>query len=73
MARELAAGSGYRTDGQGGFDHDAVISLLNDNGEIVFQQCEAKAESDALLAKLKGLLEAMSFALAAHCNRRVSD
>ncbi len=56
--RELAAafGIGYRTDGQGGFDHAAVISLLNEKGEIVFQQRGTKAESDALLAKLKGLL-----------------
>jgi len=55
VVRELAAGIGYRTDGQGGFD-PARSFLLNDKGEIVFQQREAKAESDALLAKLKGLL-----------------
>lgn len=43
--RELAAalGVGYRADGQGGFDHDAVISLLDEKGDIVFQQRGAQA------------------------------
>jgi protein SCO1 len=56
--RELAAalGVGYRPDGQGGFDHAAVISLLDRNGEIVFQQRGTQASSDELLAKLKSLL-----------------
>ena len=52
-ARELAAalGVGYKPDGQGGFDHAAVISLLDRNGEIVFQQRGTQASSDELLAK----------------------
>jgi protein SCO1/2 len=56
--RELAAalGVGYRPDGLGGFDHAAVISLLDANGEIVFQQRGTQASSDELLARLKGLL-----------------
>ena len=38
--RELAAalGVGYKPDGHGGFEHAGVISLLDRNGEIVFQQ-----------------------------------
>ena len=56
--RELAAalGVGYKPDGQGGFDHAAVISLLDQNGEIVFQQRGTQASSDELLARLKTLL-----------------
>ena len=39
-ARELAAalGVGYPPNGQGDFDHAAVISLLDEKGEIAFQQ-----------------------------------
>ena len=57
-ARELSAalGVGYKADAQGGFDHAAVISLLDQNGEIVFQQRGTQASSDELLAKLKTLL-----------------
>ena len=56
-ARELAAalGLGYRPNGQGGFDHAAVISVLDEKGEIVFQQRGAQASSDELLAKLHSL------------------
>ncbi len=56
--RELAAvlGVGYKPDGQGGFDHAAVISLLDRNGEIVFQQRGTQASSDELLARLKTML-----------------
>ena len=56
--RELAAtlGVNYRPDGQGGFDHAAVISLLDAGGEIVFQQRGAQASSDELLAKLNSLI-----------------
>lgn len=53
-ARELAAalGVGYRPNGQGGFEHAAVISLLDEKGEIVVQQRGAEASADDLLAKL---------------------
>ena len=56
--RELAAalGVGYRADGRGGFDHAAVISLLNSKGEILYQQRGVKASSEELLNKLKELL-----------------
>ena len=58
--RELAAALGvsYRPDGQGGFDHAAVISLLDAKGEIVFQQRGAQASPDELLAKLTSLIAA---------------
>ena len=57
--RELAAALGvaYRPDGQGGFDHAAVISLIDEKGEIVFQQRGTQASSDELLAALNSLLE----------------
>jgi protein SCO1 len=56
--REPAAalGVGCRPDGQGGFDHTAVISPIDAKGEIVFQQRGAQAASDELLARLKTLL-----------------
>jgi protein SCO1 len=57
--RELAAALGvaYRPDGQGGFDHAAVISLIDEKGEIVVQQRGTQASSDELLAALNSLLE----------------
>jgi protein SCO1 len=57
--RELAAalGVGYRPDGQGGVDHAAVISLIDNKGEIVAQQRGTQASSDELLAALNTLLE----------------
>lgn len=56
--RELAAalGVGYRADGKGGFDHAAVISLLDSNGEVLFQQRGVKASSAEFLEKLMKLL-----------------
>lgn len=58
--RELAAALGvsYRPDGQGGFDHAAVISLLDDKGEIVYQQRGTEARSEELLAKVSGIIGA---------------
>ncbi len=58
--RELAAalGVGYRPNGAGGFDHTAVISLIDEKGEIVSQQRGTQARSDELLDKLKTLLAA---------------
>jgi protein SCO1/2 len=56
-ARELAAalGVGYRPNERGGFDHVAVISLLDEKGEIVFQRRGAQESSDELLAKLTSM------------------
>jgi len=58
IVRELAQalGVGYRPNGHGGFDHSAVISLIDAKGELVFQQRGAQASADELLAKLKSLL-----------------
>jgi protein SCO1 len=57
--RELAASLDVacRANGAGGFDHTAVISLLDRKGDFVFQQRGTQASSDELLAKLKTLLE----------------
>jgi protein SCO1/2 len=58
--RELAAalGVGYRPDGQGGFNHTAVISLLDAKGNIAFQQRGTEARSEELLAKMIALMGA---------------
>ena len=55
--RDLAAALGvrYRRDDKGGFDHSAAISLLNDKGEIVFQQLDTKLDTDEFVAKIEGL------------------
>ena len=59
--RELAAALDvpFRPDDEAGFDHAAVISLLNVQGEIVYQQRGAQASSEALLDKLKELFSPM--------------
>ena len=51
-----ALGVAYRPDGQGGFDHADVISLLNSKGDIAFQQRGTQAASEELLDKLRALL-----------------
>ncbi len=58
--RELAAalGVGYRPDGQGGFNHTAIISLLDARGNVVFQQRGTEARSEELLAKVSGIIGA---------------
>jgi hypothetical protein len=53
-----ALGVAYRPDGQGGFDHAGVISLLNSKGEIAFQQRGTQAASEELLDRLRALLSA---------------
>jgi protein SCO1/2 len=58
--RELAAALGvrYRSDGKGGFDHATVITLLDADGTIVFQQKGTEASPEELLRKLKTLVAA---------------
>ena len=58
--RELAAALGvrYRPDGKGGFDHATVISLLDADGTIVFQQKGNRGSPQELVTRLKGLLAA---------------
>lgn len=55
--RETAAALGvrYRADGQGGFDHSAIITLLDPDGTIAFQQNGARASSAEFLEKLEAL------------------
>jgi protein SCO1/2 len=56
--RQLAAALDvrYRPDGQGGFDHSAVISLLDAEGNIAFQQIGAQASSKEFVEALEGML-----------------
>ncbi len=55
--RKMAAALGvrYRPDGQGGFDHSAIISLLDAQGEIAFQQPDAKPDADEFVGKIEAL------------------
>ena len=56
--RDLAAALGvrYRPDGQGGFIHSAVITLLDKDGVIVFQQQGVEATPKELLDRVERLL-----------------
>jgi protein SCO1/2 len=58
--RELAAvlGVRYRRDASGGFDHSAVISILDAEGRIIAQQPDVKANTEELLNKLAALFKA---------------
>ena len=60
--RKLAAALdvGFRRDELDGFDHAPVISLIDEKGEIVFQQRERQESSEVLLEKLKTLLSGMN-------------
>jgi protein SCO1 len=55
--RELAAALGvrYSRDASGGFDHSAMISLLDAEGNIVFQQLDAKLDVSEMVRKLEAL------------------
>jgi protein SCO1/2 len=55
--RELAALLGviYRKDANGDFAHSNVITILNAEGEIVFQQPGINLPPDEIVAKLKSL------------------
>jgi protein SCO1/2 len=46
--RDLAAvlGVRYRPNGEGGFDHSALITLLNERGEIVYQKPDMQVDPD---------------------------
>jgi hypothetical protein len=57
-ALPFESAQGSRSNGHGGFDHATVISVLDENGEIVFQQRRAQASSDELLAELRRLVPA---------------
>jgi len=55
--RELAAALGvrYRRDASGGFDHSAVITILDADGKIVAQQPDAQANTEEMVKKLTAL------------------
>ena len=61
--RELAAALGvrYRRDASGGFDHSAIITILDADGRIVAQQPDAQANTEEMVKKLSAL-----FAPASH-------
>jgi protein SCO1 len=58
--RDLAAALGvrYRPDGQGGFDHSTMISLLNDKGEIVYQKVDAAPDLNEFVGRIETLEQA---------------
>jgi len=60
--RELAAALGvrYRRDASGGFDHSALITILDADGRIVFQQPDVTAKPDDMVKKLSALFGAAS-------------
>jgi protein SCO1/2 len=55
--RELAAALGvrYRRDASGGFDHSAIITILDADGTIVAQQPDAQANTEEMVKKLTAL------------------
>jgi len=55
--RALAAALGvrYRRDASGGFDHSAIISLLDEDGNIVFQKPDAQIDTSEMVGKIETL------------------
>lgn len=55
--RELAAALGvrYRRESSGGFDHSAIISLLDEEGNIAFQKPDAQVDIGEMLEKIGAL------------------
>jgi len=55
--RELAAALGvrYRRDASGGFDHSAIITILDADGRIVAQQPDVTANTEEMVKKLSAL------------------
>jgi cytochrome oxidase Cu insertion factor (SCO1/SenC/PrrC family) len=58
--RELAAvlGVRYRRDASGGFDHSAIISILDADGRIVAQQLDVQANAEDMVKKISALFKA---------------
>jgi protein SCO1 len=58
--RELAAALGvrYRRDASGGFDHSAIISILDADGQIVAQQLGVQANTEEMVKKIAELPKA---------------
>jgi protein SCO1/2 len=57
--RELAAALGvrYRRDASGGFDHSAIITILDADGKIVAQQPDAQANTEDMVKKITALFD----------------
>ena len=55
--RELAAALGvrYRRDATGGFDHSAIITILDADGKIVAQQPDAQVNTEEMVKKITAL------------------
>jgi protein SCO1 len=55
--RELAAALGvrYRRDASGGFDHSAIITILDADGKIVAQQPDAQVNTEEMVKKISAL------------------
>jgi protein SCO1/2 len=60
--RELAAALGvrYRRDASGGFDHSAIIIILDADGRIAAQQPDAQANTEEMVRKISALLSPTS-------------
>lgn len=56
--RELAAALGvrYRRDASGGFDHSAIITILDADGTIVAQQPDAQVNTKEMVKKITALV-----------------
>ena len=56
--RELAAALGvrYRRDASGGFDHSAIITILDADGRIVAQQPDAQVNTEEMVKKITALV-----------------
>jgi protein SCO1 len=48
----MALGVGYRPDGQGGFDHSSLLSLIDAGGSIDYQHSGTDAAIDAFVSRL---------------------
>ena len=60
--RELAAALGvrYRRDASGGFDHSAIISILDADGRIVAQQPDVQVNTEEMVKKISALFRAQA-------------
>ena len=52
--RDLAAvlGVRYRSNGEGGFDHSAILTLLDENGEVVMQKPDMQVDPQDFAAHI---------------------
>ena len=66
--RELAAALGvrYRRDASGGFDHSAIITILDADGTIVAQQPDAQLNTEEMVRKLTELFAATAHSTMSH-------